>query len=319
MESAVRSTKGEHMLANFSLDNFRITDTRSVHEDTDYVTVSITVGTNPTVTKTQRVGDVNNGTHNVGLAWPPKFRPIRRFGRVQLRDIEQWPWQSIHRRKGSGKALSALGSKAADVASKVARLRDRRCGGSGARNGSRAPGRQCDWRVSRLAGGEHWRLPVCELRWRGGRGYARVFQRGPDPSNSSRSQDQRAADHHGTKTAEGLGGLEKLTTTTISTVASIQTIIDLNGKWAYGGVPGPVVSVTGDGVIVDMSAYHRPPAHGSIVSPSTISVNFPDDKQYIGKLVLPGTFRWPKYSSWTPVAHAAVAGTGQKPLVTTAT
>jgi hypothetical protein len=128
------------------------------------------------------------------------------------------------------------------------------------------------------------------------------------------------ADHHGTKSPDGCGGNSRYyTTTTISTVASTQTIIDLNGKWAYGGVPGPVVSVTGDGVIVDMSAYHRPPAHGSIVDPSTISVNFPDDKQYIGKLVLPGTLQWPNNSSWTKVAHAAVASTGQKPLATTAT
>ena len=55
------------MIANFSLDSFRITDTRSRHNDTDYATVSITVGSNPAVTKTVRVGDVNNGTHNVGF------------------------------------------------------------------------------------------------------------------------------------------------------------------------------------------------------------------------------------------------------------
>ena len=29
------------MITNFSLDSFRITDTRSRHEDTDFVTISI--------------------------------------------------------------------------------------------------------------------------------------------------------------------------------------------------------------------------------------------------------------------------------------
>jgi len=52
----------------FSLDSFRITETRSLHNDTDYVSLSITVGTNPAVTQTKAMGDVNNGTHDVGLA-----------------------------------------------------------------------------------------------------------------------------------------------------------------------------------------------------------------------------------------------------------
>jgi hypothetical protein len=55
----------------FSLDSFEILDTRSVHNDTDTVAVSITVGARPPQTLTLKAGDVNNGTHNVGLAFAP--------------------------------------------------------------------------------------------------------------------------------------------------------------------------------------------------------------------------------------------------------
>ena len=55
------------MNANFSLDSFRITDTRALHNDTDFVTISVTVGTNDAITATRAMGDVNNGIHPVGL------------------------------------------------------------------------------------------------------------------------------------------------------------------------------------------------------------------------------------------------------------
>jgi hypothetical protein len=54
-------------LYKFSLNSFKITDTRSVHEDTDYVSISVVVGKNPPVTKVKAMGDVNNGTHAVNL------------------------------------------------------------------------------------------------------------------------------------------------------------------------------------------------------------------------------------------------------------
>ena len=53
----------------FSLDNFRITNTRSLHKDTDYVSVTLAVGKNPPVTKTKAMGDLNNGTFPVGLTF----------------------------------------------------------------------------------------------------------------------------------------------------------------------------------------------------------------------------------------------------------
>ena len=58
----------------FSLDSFRITDTRSRHNDTDFVSFTLLVrdasgnGTPQTLKKS--MGDVNNGTHTVGLSFP---------------------------------------------------------------------------------------------------------------------------------------------------------------------------------------------------------------------------------------------------------
>lgn len=58
----------------FGLDSIRITDTRSRHEDTDYASLTLLVrdasgnGTPQTITKS--MGNLNNGTFNVGLSFP---------------------------------------------------------------------------------------------------------------------------------------------------------------------------------------------------------------------------------------------------------
>jgi hypothetical protein len=59
------------ILYSFTLESFRITDTRSVHNDTDFVAVSVKVGDNAPITlPTKSMGDVNNGVHKVGLVIP---------------------------------------------------------------------------------------------------------------------------------------------------------------------------------------------------------------------------------------------------------
>jgi hypothetical protein len=52
---------------DFSLISFSITNTRSLHEDTDYVSVGLKVNQNPVLVQTKRIGNVNNGTHQVNL------------------------------------------------------------------------------------------------------------------------------------------------------------------------------------------------------------------------------------------------------------
>ncbi len=85
-------------------------------------------------------------------------------------------------------------------------------------------------------------------------------------------------------------------------MASIATVIDLNGMWASGGVPGPVITVFAATFSVDMSAYGRPAAKGTILSPSTVSVDFPDDKTYSAILQAPGTILFSNSSAWTHFA-----------------
>lgn len=62
----------ETLTFNFELVNFIITDTRSRHDDTDYVTFTLldsptTAGGGTPQTQTKAMGNVNNGTHPVGL------------------------------------------------------------------------------------------------------------------------------------------------------------------------------------------------------------------------------------------------------------
>ena len=81
----------------------------------------------------------------------------------------------------------------------------------------------------------------------------------------------------------------------------IATVLNLNGKWASGGIPGPAIAVSGNSIDVDMSAYNRPTAHGTISDSSDIMVTFPDDKAYTGKLLPPFEIFWSNNSAWTKV------------------
>jgi hypothetical protein len=83
------------------------------------------------------------------------------------------------------------------------------------------------------------------------------------------------------------------------------TVVDLNGAWASGGVTGPFISVTGNAISVDMSAYSRPFAAGSVIDSSHITVTFADDNTYTAELI-PGeggaaTIQWSNGSAWTKV------------------
>jgi hypothetical protein len=90
------------------------------------------------------------------------------------------------------------------------------------------------------------------------------------------------------------------------------TVFDLDGTWAVGGVPGPKIVSDGKQLSIDMSALHRPSALGVVVSPSIISVTFPDDQTYKATLQPPGTILWSNNSTWTKVGSTPV----QPPLPT---
>jgi hypothetical protein len=53
----------------FAIDSIQIADTRSAHEDTDYVSLTLKVGGAAATTQVQRIGNVNNGVHAVNLSF----------------------------------------------------------------------------------------------------------------------------------------------------------------------------------------------------------------------------------------------------------
>ena len=70
------------------------------------------------------------------------------------------------------------------------------------------------------------------------------------------------------------------------------------GVWLYEGKPGPVISVSGDNVTIDMSAYNRPEATGRIVSDNKISVTFKDDSTFTGELFDKKRIEWSNGTVW---------------------
>jgi hypothetical protein len=51
---------------NFTMTSFALNNTRAVHEDTDYIALVVSQNGVVVPPQTQRVGNVNNGTHKVG-------------------------------------------------------------------------------------------------------------------------------------------------------------------------------------------------------------------------------------------------------------
>jgi len=80
--------------------------------------------------------------------------------------------------------------------------------------------------------------------------------------------------------------------------ATIHTVLDLNGRWTDGSPRSALISAAFTSLTVDMSAWHRPAAHGTIGNSSTITVTFPDDKTYTGTLQAPNLIRWSNGSAW---------------------
>ena len=69
-------------------------------------------------------------------------------------------------------------------------------------------------------------------------------------------------------------------------------------------IPGPFISVSGNAISVDMSAYNRPFAAGTVLDSSNIKVTFGDDNTYTAKLVADAMRRPTKfYGRMVPVGR----------------
>jgi len=282
--------------AIFTMDSFGISDTRSRHNDTDFVFLSASVGGNAPVFANKSMGDVNNGTHAVGLSIEveiPDDDTIVVFNYLIMNSGHD---TDSNRAKAAQAALSTIAAEiinhkavAAGAIAVGAILVPFFVSALAAIAGVLAVVQvglllfaNCDGLVAAGA------LPfICsDLIKRTSSG-----QKIPDNT-----------DHPGTDSATGCGSNSHYTTAcTITTVPSIQTVLDLRGAWASGGVAGPFISVTGNSISIDMSASHRPTASGRVLDSTHISVNFPDDKTYTGVLQGPNVIKWSNNSSWTKV------------------
>jgi phospholipase C len=283
--------------ATFSMDSFGITNTRSLHHDTDFVYLSATVGANPPVFAKQSMGDVNNGTHSVGLSIDvdiPDDDTIVVFNYLIVNsghggdDTHAQAVQAAlstvaeeiitHKAITAGaiavgsimvplfvSALAAIAGVLAVV--EVGLLFDADCDGLVAAG---ALPFICRDLISRTSSGQL--IP-------------------------------ESSDHPGLDSPAGCGSNSHYTTAcTITTTPSIQTVLDLRGEWASSGVAGPFVSVIGNSISIDLSASQRPTASGQVLDSTHISVNFPDDTTYTGVLEAPDVITWSNNSNWTKVA-----------------
>ena len=84
---------------------------------------------------------------------------------------------------------------------------------------------------------------------------------------------------------------------------AISTVVNLNGDWTDGSDRNAVFSVEFASLTINMSAFGRPTATGSIDGWDAITVTFPDDATYSGHLETPNRIRWSNNSVWTKVIN----------------
>jgi hypothetical protein len=82
----------------------------------------------------------------------------------------------------------------------------------------------------------------------------------------------------------------------------IHTEVSLNGNWTDGSARNAVISASRRSFSINMSAFDRPTATGTIVDSADITATFPDDKTYKGQLV-GNAIRWSNGSQWTKVVN----------------
>ncbi|HLY78080.1 MAG TPA: alkaline phosphatase family protein, partial [Caulobacteraceae bacterium] len=288
--------------ATFTMDSFGISNTRSLHNDTDYVFLSAAVGANAPVFVQKSMGDVNNGNHSVGLSLevdiPDDDTPVV-FSYLIMNSGHQG---DNTRQKAAQAALTTVAKEI--IAHKAITV------------GAIAVGAILVPLVVSALAAIAGVLAVVEVGLLLFADCDGLVAAGAIPFTGAdlirrTSAGQRISnntDHPGIDSPDGCGSNSHYTTAcTITTSPATQTVLDLSGAWAVGGVAGPFISVTGNSLSIDMSALHRPTATGSVLSSTEIQVHFPDDKTYTATLQAPNVIRWSNNSTWTKVAAIQTA------------
>jgi phospholipase C len=283
--------------ATFTMDSFGISNTRSLHNDTDFVYLSATVGATPTVSVSKSIGDVNNGNHSVGLSIEVDIPDDDTIVVFNYLIMNSGHTGDNTRAKAAQSALSTVAEEIINHKAIAA--------GAIAVGAILVP-----FFVSALTAIAGV-LAVVEAGLLLFADCDGLVAAGALPFEASdlirmTSLGQKISDntdHPGSDSSDGCGGNSHYTTAcTIATAPSIETVLDMRGAWASGGVAGPCVSVTGNSISIDMSTSHRPTASGHVLDSTHISVNFPDDTTYTGVLQAPDVIKWSNNSSWTKVA-----------------
>jgi phospholipase C len=282
--------------ATFTMDSFGITNTRSRHNDTDYVFLSATVGNKAPVQVQKSMGDVNNGNHSVGLSIDvdiPDDDTIVVFNYLIMNSGHS---DDKTRTRAAQSALSTVAQEIIQHKAIAA--------GTVAVGAILVP-----FFVSALAAIAGV-LAVVEVGLLLFADCDGLVAAGAIPFTCRDLLAQTAAgrklsyntDHPGIDSADGCGSNSHYTTLcNITTAETIPTVLDPTGAWAVGGVAGPFLSKAGNTISIDMSATHRPTATGHVIDSDHISVNFPDDKTYTGTLQAPNILHWSNNTSWTKV------------------
>jgi hypothetical protein len=303
------------MVCNFSVDNFIINNTRSLRNDTDYVTISVTVGNNAAITKTQAMGDVGDGNHAVGLAVAANI-PTDVPTPVVFSYVIMNNGNSNHAavQKGVETTLAQLGKEgAAAVAKEIAQPIGQAVGATiGASIGTAvvplvgtAIGALAGWLTSEIGG-----ILFANCDGIVATAIRAFVSTDLLAGTNNGAVIRESVSHPGTDSATGCGANSRyIANTSITSTAVITPVFDLNGKYSAGGAPGPVIHLSGNIITVDMSAYHRPTASGVLITPTHAQITFTDDKtvpngRYDVLLTAPNTLLFQQNkSTWQKTAR----------------
>jgi hypothetical protein len=104
----------------FTLNSFKITNTRSLHNDTDFVAMAVAVGSNaPIILPAKSMGDLNNGSYKVNMSIPNALVGSKQAVAFSY-SIVNTGYDQNTVEQALKKAVSALAQKAAEAGAEAA-------------------------------------------------------------------------------------------------------------------------------------------------------------------------------------------------------
>lgn len=301
------------MVGNFSFGDMIIYAIRSVDTDTDYITITVTVGDGEPISKTLAMGDLSPGNYPVDLAIQVDLPDTPTAVAFAYAVVNNGHASESLVQKGVEAALSAIVKKgAALLAQDISQPIGEALGASlGAAIGTAivpligtAIGALAGFIASFVSGIV---FADCDGAVAVG---VRLYTSTQILNETSQALGSEPivdrVNTPGTDSNWGCGSnSEYLCATVITTVAKIVPAFDINGHYNAGGQLGPIVTTSGNSIAIDMSFYGRPNATGTILNPTTAQFVFTDDKTvpngtYTVQIDAPGTLYFiQNKSSWS--------------------